>query len=63
MASIYHLVQTADTSGGWGANYIVRWESAKKVTEPLIEAIHSGAVGTHSYSFDSRGRVIKGVYE
>ena len=63
MASIYFLIQTSDTSGGWGANFIVEWESAKKVTEPLIEAIHSGVRGTHSYSFDSRGKAIKGVYE
>lgn len=62
MASIYFLIQTSDTSGGWGANFIVEWKSAKKVTEPLFEAIHSGVIGTHSYSFASRGKVIKGVY-
>jgi len=63
MESTYFLIKTSDTSGGWGANFIVEWESAKKVTEPLIEAIHSGVRGTHSYSFNSRGKAIKGVHE
>lgn len=62
MASTYFLIQTSDKSGGWGANFIVEWKSAKKVTEPLFEAIHSGVMGTHSYSFASRGKAIKGVY-
>ena len=63
MSSIYFLVQKLDTSGGWGANFIVKWKSAKSVTEPLIEAIHMGAAGPNSYAFDSRGKAIKGVYE
>ena len=63
MSSIYFLVRRLDTSGGWGANFIVKWESAKSVTEPLIEAIHMGAAGPNSYAFDSRGKVIKGIHE
>ncbi len=49
--------------GGFGANFIIKWESVHKVTEPLIEAIHSGASGTHGYTFASRGSAIKGVNE
>ena len=63
MSSTYFLVRRLDTSGGWGANFIVRWESAKSVTDPLIEAIHMGAAGPNSYAFDSRGKVIKGINE
>ncbi len=59
MASVYFLIQTLDTSGGWGANFIVKWKSVKGVTEPLIEAIHMGT----SLAFNSRGKAIKGVYE
>ena len=63
MASTYFLIKTLDTSGGWGANFIVNWKSDKSVTEPLIEAIHMGSAGPNSYAFDSRGKAVKGVHE
>ncbi len=63
MASIYFLIERSDKIGGWGANFIVKWESAKSVTEPLIEAIHMGTAGPNSYAFDSRGKAIKGAHE
>ncbi|MFC1824019.1 DUF3124 domain-containing protein [Thermodesulfobacteriota bacterium] len=63
MASIYFLIKTSDRSGGWGANFIVEWEAVHKVTEPMTEAIFTGAIGTHSYSFISPGKAIKGIHE
>ena len=49
--------------GGFGANFIIKWESVHKVTEPLIEAIHQGKSGTQGYIFASKGLAIKGVHE
>lgn len=43
---------------GAGANFIVQWRAAEKVTEPLVECVMVGAAGTHSYSFSSHGRII-----
>ena len=63
MSSAYFLIETADTRGGWGANFIIKWESANKVTEPLVEAIHTGGRGTGAYIFVSRGWVIIGRHE
>jgi hypothetical protein len=63
MASTYFLIEEAEDKGGWGANFIIKWESVNKVTQPLIEAIHSGARGTGIYSYAIRGWVIKGVHE
>ena len=63
MASTYFLIETADISGGWGANFIIRWKSVNKVTQPLIEAIHSAKRGAAAYIFSTRGWPIKGVYE
>ena len=63
MASSYFLIRTSDRSGGWGANFIVEWEAALKVTEPVVEAVFTGAIGTHSYSFISPGKAIKGIYK
>ena len=62
MASTYYLIETADDRGGWGANFIIKWKSANKVTQPLIEAIHSGMYHG-AYIFATRGWPIKGVYE
>jgi len=59
MASKYFFISQSDTSGGWGANYIVKWESEKEVNEPIIESITFGARGAHTISFVSRGKAIK----
>jgi len=58
MGSAYFYVKTSDTAGGWGANFLVEWESEKKVNEPIIESLMSGMRGNHSVSFISQGRVI-----
>ena len=63
MASTFFLIKTEETLGGWGANFIVEWEAASYVTEPIVEAVFTGARGTHAYSFISRGKAIKGTYE
>lgn len=59
MASKYFFISQSDTSGGWGANYIIKWESEKEVNEPIIESITFGARGAHTISFVSRGKAIK----
>ena len=63
MSSTNLLIPKAENKGGLGATIIVKWEAAKPVTEPLIEAIHSGLRGTASTSFIIKGKPIKGVYE
>jgi hypothetical protein len=63
MASTYFLIEEKDHKGGWGANFIIKWESTSKVTQPLIEAIHSGQRGTGIYSYAIRGWAIKGIHE
>ena len=43
---------------GAGANFIVQWQAENKVTEPLIECIMVGSLGTQGHTFSSQGRVI-----
>lgn len=43
---------------GAGANFIVQWKSENKVTEPLIECIMVGSLGTQGHTFTSQGRII-----
>jgi hypothetical protein len=58
MGSAYYYVKTSDTSGGWGANFIVKWKSDKEVNQPVVECVMTGTRGNHSVSFVSRGRVV-----
>ena len=61
LASDFFFISTFDTTGGWGANFIVKWKSAKPVNSPIIESLMSGSSGTHAYSFVSPGRVIESL--
>ncbi|MFH0730584.1 MAG: DUF3124 domain-containing protein [Pseudomonadota bacterium] len=61
MGSTRVIIQESDKSGGSGANFIVQWESEKKVTEPLIESIMIGTKIQQGISFTSRGQVIKEI--
>jgi len=59
MASTRYVVKESDTSGGSGANFIVRWKSDNKVNEPIAEGIMIGASLQQGISFVSRGQAIK----
>lgn len=59
MASSYIYVKESDTSGGSGANFIVKWKSEHTVNEPVIESIMIGASAGQGISFVCPGRVIK----
>jgi hypothetical protein len=63
MSSVYFYVKTSDTTGGWGANFIVQWKAEEGVAEPVIEALMTGGIGTHAFSFISRGKAVRGVSE
>lgn len=58
MASVEFIVQRSDTSGGPGANCLIRWHAAVAVDEPLAEAIMVGQSGNAGISFSSRGRTV-----
>ena len=61
MASKYFFIALSDKTGGWGANYLIKWKSETKVNEPIIEGVTYGSRGTHSVSFVSRGKVIEEI--
>ena len=54
-----YVVKESDKSGGSGANFIVRWKSEAKVTEPVIEAVMIGTQTQQGLSFTSRGQAIR----
>lgn len=59
MASIHYIVKESDRSGGAGANFIVRWRSETKVTEPLIESVMISTATQQGISFTSRGQAVR----
>lgn len=58
LATAGFVIPADDTSGGWGANFLVQWVAEKPVYEPVIEAVMVSSRGTEGVSFISEGRVI-----
>ena len=58
LASVEFVVKEADTEGGPGANFLVKWSGPTGVDEPLIEAVMLGRAGNAGISFTSVGRVV-----
>lgn len=50
-----------DTTGGTGANFIVRWHSPKEVNVPIIESVMIGMKSGQGISFVSPGQEITGT--
>jgi len=63
MGSVDFVVQRSDTSGGPGANFLIRWHAAAAVDEPLVETIMLGQSGNAGISFSSRGRAVTATAE
>jgi Protein of unknown function (DUF3124) len=51
------VVPRTHEAGGSGANFVVDWVSAKKISEPLVEAVMVSIGSPQSVSFVSRGVV------
>ena len=56
LESIYYYIKEYDTSGGSGANFIVKWRSQKRVNKPIIEGIMTNT--RSGLSFRCPGREI-----
>ncbi|MFN8371817.1 MAG: DUF3124 domain-containing protein [Anaerolineae bacterium] len=58
MATTGFVVEAQNTSGGWGANFMVEWGAEAPVYQPVIEAVMISNRGTEGVSFISEGRVV-----
>ena len=59
LATHYIHLEEKDTAGGFGAKFIVRWESARVINTPIIECLMIGATSGQGISFVSPGQEIK----
>lgn len=58
LASTEVVVDRTNLTGGVGANFIVEWQSAAPVSEPIIEAVMISTASQQGMSFTGPGRVI-----
>lgn len=58
LASHHFSIKETDETGGFGANFIVRWQAAKEINAPIIESIMIGVRSGQGISFVSPGKVI-----
>jgi hypothetical protein len=58
MASTFVHIEEKDTSGGFGANFIVRWQADRVINTPIIECVMIGATSGQGISFVSPGQEI-----
>jgi hypothetical protein len=56
LESAHIFLSNRDKDGGFGANFIVKWEADKEVNVPIIECVMSGNEGQ---AFVTSGRVIR----
>jgi len=63
LGSTQYIVPESETKGGVGAKFLVEWESATAVTEPIIESVMIGTKMQQGISFISTGRIVQGSPE
>ena len=59
LVSTHFYIKEYDKRGGPGANFIVKWQSANKVNQPIIEGIMLGLTSGQGLSFICPGQIIK----
>jgi hypothetical protein len=55
LQTIEFLIERHDSSGGSGANFLVRWGSSSEADHPLIETVMVGTAGTQGIGFSRTG--------
>lgn len=58
LASYQVVVPEHDVAGGFGANFLVHWQSEKLVNQPVVESVMISTRKGQGISFTSRGAVI-----
>ncbi|QWV95504.1 DUF3124 domain-containing protein [Geomonas oryzisoli] len=59
LASTYVHIEEKDVTGGFGANFIVKWQADRTINTPIIECVMIGATSGQGISFVSPGQPIR----
>lgn len=62
LATTGFVIEERDTTGGWGANFIVEWGAETPVHEPVIEAVMISTRSAQGISMISVGRVVSQTF-
>lgn len=60
LMTLEYVVGETDSTGGSGANFVVRWDSSEPASPLLVEAVMIGTSGQQGISFTSRGVPVAG---
>lgn len=52
------FISQDDPSGGSGGNFYLQWTTEEQILEPYVEALLYGKDGSHTFSFNSLGRIV-----
>ncbi len=58
LMTVEYIVAQTDTSGGSGANFLVRWSADAPVSPVLVESVMIGTSAQQGISFTSRGKPV-----
>jgi hypothetical protein len=59
LGSERYIIPQDDSSGGSGANFIVKWQAAAPTNPPIIETVMIGSQSQLGISFTSRGQALQ----
>ena len=59
LGSERYIIPQDDSSGGSGANFIVKWQAAAPANPPIIETVMIGTQSQLGISFTSRGQALQ----
>jgi hypothetical protein len=59
LATVYVHIEEKDKIGGFGANFIVRWQNDSVINAPVVECVMIGATGGQGISFVSPAQEIR----
>ncbi len=60
LMTVEYIVDQTDTTGGSGANFMVRWSAEVPVNPLFVEAVMIGTSSQQGISFTSQGRPLAG---
>jgi Protein of unknown function (DUF3124) len=59
LAAVDFFVKENDVSGGAAPSFLVQWVATEAASDPVVESVMIGTMGTQGISFTSPGRVIQ----
>jgi len=59
LGSERYIIPQDDSSGGSGANFIVKWQAAAPTNPPIVETVMIGTQSQLGISFTSRGQALQ----